>query len=63
MNFMTILKNAGLQKTANTTAPFSMGSLNLSGFDGPYFHEIIGEITTFRGYEKHVAYDSDPNFR
>ena len=29
-----ILKNAGIQKTVNPTAPFSMGSLDISGFEG-----------------------------
>jgi len=31
---ITILKNAGIQKTVNATAPFSMGSLDITGFDG-----------------------------
>jgi hypothetical protein len=29
-----ILKNAGIQKTVNATEPFSMGSVDISGFDG-----------------------------
>jgi hypothetical protein len=35
-----ILKNAGIQKPVNATTPFSMGSLDITGFVGPYFHEI-----------------------
>jgi hypothetical protein len=31
---ITILKNDGIQKTVNATAPFSMGSLDISGFEG-----------------------------
>ncbi|OEU52070.1 MAG: hypothetical protein BA861_05535 [Desulfobacterales bacterium S3730MH5] len=30
---MRILKNAGIQKTVNAAAPFSIGSLDVSGFD------------------------------
>jgi len=30
-----ILKNAGIQKTVNTTIHFSMGSLDITGFVGP----------------------------
>jgi hypothetical protein len=30
-----ILKNAGIQKPVNATAPFSMGSLDITGFVGP----------------------------
>jgi hypothetical protein len=30
-----ILKNAGIQKTVNATPLFSMGSLDITGFDGP----------------------------
>ena len=32
-----ILKNAGNQKTVNATEPFSMGSLEISGFEGQNF--------------------------
>ena len=46
-----ILKNAGIQKTVNATEPFSMGSLDISGFEGQKFlHiclqylKIIGQI-------------------
>jgi len=29
---ITILKNAGIQKTVNATAPFSMGIVDITGF-------------------------------
>ena len=35
-----ILKNAGIQKTVNETAPFSMGSVDISGFEGQKFLNI-----------------------
>jgi hypothetical protein len=35
-----ILKNAGIQKTVNATAPFSMGSLDISGFDSLRFCQL-----------------------
>ena len=28
-----ILKNAGIEKTVNATAPFGMGSIDITGFD------------------------------
>jgi len=31
---ITILKNAGIQKTVNTTVHFSMGSLDITDFEG-----------------------------
>ena len=31
---ITILKNAGIQKTVNATAHFSIGSLDITGFEG-----------------------------
>jgi hypothetical protein len=30
-----ILKNAGIQKTVNATAPCAMGTLDITGFFGP----------------------------
>ena len=35
---ITILKNAGIQKTVNATAPFSMGSITDSGWDSSRVH-------------------------
>jgi len=32
-----ILKNSGIQKTVNATAPFGMGSLDIKGFEGQKF--------------------------
>ena len=32
---MTILEKNGIQKTVNATPLFSMGSLDITGFDGP----------------------------
>jgi hypothetical protein len=32
-----ILRNAGIQKPVNSTAPFSTGNLNISGFEGQKF--------------------------
>jgi len=31
---ITILKNPGIQKTVNATVPFSMGSLDITDFEG-----------------------------
>ena len=35
-----ILKNGRIQKTVNATAPFSMESLDISGFEGQQFLNI-----------------------
>jgi len=42
-----ILKNAGIQKTVNVTAPFSMGSLDISGFEGQKFLNICWSYLQF----------------
>ena len=35
-----ILKNAGIQKTVNAAAPFGMGSIDITGFEGQKFSDI-----------------------
>jgi len=55
-----ILKNGGIQKTVNATAPFSMGSLDISGFEGQQFLNICWRYHSFRlrQYGHNIWYDS-----
>ena len=50
-----ILKNAGIQKPVSTTAPFSMRSLNITGFEGQKFLNICLQYLTFLRIEN-LAY-------
>jgi hypothetical protein len=44
---ITILKNAGIQKTVNAAALFSMGSLDITGFEGQKFLNICWRYMHF----------------
>jgi hypothetical protein len=44
---ITILKNAGIQKTVHAVALFSMGSLDITGFEGQKFLNICWRYMHF----------------
>jgi len=50
-----ILKNAGIQKTVNATAPFSMGSLDITGFESQKFLNICWRYHIILNSEKSCA--------